>query len=143
MLEYIDTADNSKRMDVVLLSGECFEPGQLTIALKLLKRGTEIVPIRFDVHGGWDPEEPTFIGLETDEASRSIPQKDLIELAKRWKPSQSGITDVNGKRVIISDYLWDTEGYFIPDKPDCDWHSDEYVRGWNNCRQAAFEFYDV
>ena len=145
MLEYIENAGNEKRVDVVLLEGECFEPGQLEIALKLLKRGTEIVPIRFDVHNGWDPEEETltFIGLETADAMQNISQKDLMELAKKWRPTQRGITEVNGKRVIISDYLWDTEGYFIPDKPDCDWHSDEYVRGWNNCRQAAFEFYDV
>ena len=144
MLEYIENAGNEKRVDVVLLEGECFEPGQLEIALKLLKKstgmwGTEIFPIMFAVHNEWYPEEETltFIGLETADAMQNISQKDLMELAKKWRPTQRGITEVNGKRVIIRDYLWDTEGGW-PEMADCDWKSDEYVKGWNACLDEVF-----
>lgn len=153
LVDYIEKVENEKRFDVVLLSGDCFEPGQLAIALKLLKRGTgmwgtKIFPIRFNVYNEWYKEKEPFVGLETDEATRSISQKDLLELVRNWKtkPSQSdaydfgqsNVYDINGKRVVISDWLYDTEGCTVPDKPVCTWHSDDYVRGWNDCLDEVF-----
>lgn len=142
MEDYIEMVANEKLMDIILVRDDSFGPGQFNKLAKMIKRD-DIVPISFKVfrHGRLVP----FIGIETWEAKRSgVSKKALRKLARKWKwtPSgQSDIIDIKGKRVMISDWLTDSDDF--TDTPDCNWKSDEYVRGWNDCRQAVFEFYDV
>lgn len=135
LVDYIEQIENEKRFDVILVPYASFEPGQFEVISKLIKRGTDIVPVMFGVHYHTKEKCP-FIGLETYEAWQSIPQMDLQKMARKWKGPHDQIIDTNGKRVLISDWLTDDEDF--TDAPICKWKSDEYVKGWNACLDEVF-----
>lgn len=134
-VDYIEKVANEKRFDVILVPYDSFAPGQFEVISKLIKRGTDIVPIRFGVHYHTKETFP-FIGLETYEAWKSIPQMELQKMARKWKGLHDQIIDTNGKRVLISEWLTDDEDF--TDSPICNWKSDEYVKGWNACLDEVF-----
>lgn len=135
LVDYIEKVANEKRFDVILVPYDSFDPGQFEVISKLIKRGTDIVPVMFGVHYRTKEKCP-FIGLETYEAFHSIPQMDLQKMARKWKGLHDQIIDTNGKRVLISDWLTDDEDF--TDSPICNWKSDEYVKGWNACLDEVF-----
>ena len=81
-VDYIEKVANEKRFDVILVPYDSFDPGQFEVISKLIKRGTDIVPVMFGVHYRTKEKCP-FIGLEKYSSNGSAENGKKMERTAR------------------------------------------------------------